>query len=50
MDNNFFALGKPISEEEICRKILISTHSRYHSKILATEEYVDMSTITRVHL
>ena len=43
MVNDIFALGKPISEEEICRKILKSAHPRYHPKILDIEEYVDMS-------
>ena len=47
MVNDFFALEKPISEEEICRKILRSIHPRYHPKIFAIEEYVDMSTMTR---
>ena len=47
MVNDFFALGKPISEEEICRKNLRSAHPRYHPKILAIEEYTDISIVTR---
>ena len=46
MANHFFTFGKPISKEEIYNKILSSVHHRYHPKILAIEEYVDMSTIT----
>ena len=30
MVNDFFALEKPISEEEICRKFLRYAHPRYH--------------------
>ena len=47
MVNDFFALGKPISKEEICRKILRFVHPRYHPKILAIKKYVDMSAMTR---
>ena len=47
MVNDFFALGKPISEEEIYRKILKSAHPSYHPKILDIEEYVNMSAMTR---
>ena len=47
MVNDYLTFGKPISEEEICRKILRSAHPRYHLKILAIEEYDDMSTMTR---
>ena len=47
MVNDFFTLGKPISEEEICRKILRSANPRYHLKILAIEEYADMSAMIR---
>ena len=47
MLNDLFALGKPISEEEICRKILRSAYPRYHPKALAIEEYADMFTPTR---
>ena len=46
--NYFYALGKPISEEEICRKILKFVHLRYYPEILAIEEYVDMSAMTRI--
>ena len=47
MINDFFALGKPISEEDFCRKILRSAHPRYHLKISAIKKYTDMSTMTR---
>ena len=47
MVNGFFALRKPIFKEEICRKILKYVHPRYYPKILAIEEYADMSTMTR---
>ena len=46
MVNDFFVLEKPISKEEICRKILRYVHP-YHLKILAIEEYADMSAMTR---
>ena len=46
MVNDFFALGKLVSEEEICRRILKSAHLGYHPKILAIKEYADMSTMT----
>ena len=47
MVNDFFTFGKPIFEEEIYWKILRFAHPRYHLKILAIEEYADMSTMTR---
>ena len=47
MVNDFFAIGKPIFEEEIYRKILRSVNPRYHPKILAIEEYANMSTMTK---
>ena len=47
MVNDFFAIGKIISEEEIYRKILTSTYPRYHPKILAIKEYANMSAMTK---
>ena len=47
MVNDFFAFGKLIFEEQICRKILRFVHPRYQPKILAIEKYVDMSIMNR---